>query len=83
MSRTFNKHHPTTRNPKNRFPSPLLNLNTYRKRKIKPYGLKGWCGYGGEVYFKKWGEVMADIVNKKKARRDSKNIINQELINYE
>lgn len=81
MSRTFSEHHPTTRNPKYRFPTPLLKNNIYRKRKIKPYGLKGWCGYGGETYFRKWGEVMTDIVNKKKIRRENKNIIKQELNN--
>lgn len=48
----------------------------YRHRKTKPYGLKGWCGYGGEFYRRKYGEIFVDLVNKKKYRR----ILKKELL---
>lgn len=51
----------------------------YRNRKIKPYGLKGWCGYGGEYYRRNLGEICIDLVNKKQARTLSKKLIKQEL----
>lgn len=51
----------------------------YRNRKIKPYGLKGWCNYGGEYYRKKLGEICIDIVNKKRIRVLTKKLIKQEL----
>ena len=51
----------------------------FRNRKIKPYGLKGWCGYGGEYYRKNLGEVCIDLVNKKQARILAKKLIKQEL----
>ena len=51
----------------------------FRNRKIKPYGLKGWCGYGGEYYRKKLGEVCIDLVNKKQALTLAKKLIKQEL----
>jgi hypothetical protein len=41
----------------------------YRNRKIKPYGLKGWCNYGGEFYSKRLGEICIDLVNKTRYRR--------------
>lgn len=51
----------------------------YRNRKIKPYGLKGWCGYGGEYYRRNLGEICIDLVNKKQARTLAKKLIKQEL----
>lgn len=51
----------------------------YRHRKIKPYGLKGWCGYGGEYYRRKLGEICIDLVNKKRTRALTKKLIKQEL----
>lgn len=51
----------------------------YRNRKIKPYGLKGWCGYGGEYYRRNLGEICIDLVNKKRARVLAKKLIKQEL----
>lgn len=51
----------------------------YRNRKTKPYGLKGWCGYGGEYYRRNLGEICIDLVNKKRARTLSKKLIKQEL----
>lgn len=51
----------------------------YRNRKTKPYGLKGWCGYGGEHYRKDLGEICIDLVNKKQARNLAKKLIKEEL----
>lgn len=34
--------------------------------------LKDGKGGGGETYFKKYGEIMMDVVDKKKARREAK-----------
>lgn len=51
----------------------------FRNRKIKPYGLKGWCGYGGEYYRRNLDEVCVDLVNKKQARVLAKKLIKQEL----
>lgn len=65
MSRTYNEHHPTSHNRNNRFPSPYLDKDgtIRRRRRIKAYGSKGWCGIG---------EVMLDVVDKKKERRNSR-----------
>lgn len=81
MSRTYEEHHPTAHNPKNRFPSPYLDKEgkIERKRKHRAYGSQGWKGWGGETYFKKYGEIMVDIVDKKKARREAKKYIKKEL----
>lgn len=38
-----------------------------------------WKGWGGEIYFKKYGEIMMDVVDKKKARREAKKHIENEL----
>ena len=83
MSRSFHQKHPTHHNSKNRIPNPFKDKEgkIWRKRKIKPYGYRGWCGYGGEKYFKRFGELALDIVDKKWARRESKKIINKELEN--
>lgn len=35
--------------------------------------------WGGEIYFKKYGEIMMDVVDKKKARREAKKHIENEL----
>lgn len=37
------------------------------------------CFGGGEIYFKKYGEIMMDVVDKKKARREAKKHIENEL----
>ena len=81
MSRTYEEHHPTAHNPKNRFPSPYLDKEgkIERRRKHRAYGSQGWKGWDGETYFKKYGEVMVDVVDKKKARRESKKYIKKEL----
>lgn len=46
---------------------------------IRAYGSQGWKGWGGEIYFKKYGEIMMDVVDKKKARREAKKHIENEL----
>ena len=72
MSRSRNQHHPTAHNPKNRFPLPYLDKEGKipRRRKRRPYGSLGWKRLGGETYFSKWGELMLDVINKRKARND-------------
>lgn len=82
MSRSYNQSHPTAHCKKHRFPNP------FKKRKMKPYGMLGWCGFGGEVYLKKFGEITIDIVSKKFARRKAKeeikaqcNDMNENMIN--
>lgn len=47
--------------------------------KHRAYGSQGWKGWGGETYFKKYGEVWIDVVDKKKTRRESKEYIKKEL----
>ena len=81
MSRSYGERHPTSHNPKNRVPTPFLDTegNIGRRRKRRAYGSQGWKGYGGEVYFVKYGYIMLDIINKKKVRRESKKLINKEL----
>lgn len=83
MSRTFGKHHPVAHNPKNRFPSPYLDNEgkKERRRKKRAYGSQGWKGWGGEIYFKRFGEIMIDCVNKRKARQLIKKQIREELRN--
>lgn len=84
MARSKNNFHPTHHKKKYRYPRYILGIDKngnlkWRNRKIKPYGFKGWCGYGGEEYFKKYGEIMTDIVNKKYERRKGKKQIEYEL----
>lgn len=78
MSRTYKEHHPTAHNPKNRIPTPYLDKEgkVERRRKRRAYGSQGW---GGEIYFKKYGEIMMDVVDKKKARCEAKKHIENEL----
>lgn len=80
MSRTFGEHHPVAHNPKNRFPSLYLDNEgkKERRRKRRAYGSQGW---GGEIYFKRFGEIMIDCVNKRKARQLIKKQIREELRN--
>ena len=73
MSRSRHQKHRFFHSKKVKQPHP------FRRRKIKPYGLKGWCGYGGEYYRRKLGEVCIDLVNKKQARVLAKKLIKQEL----
>ena len=40
-----------------------------------------WKGWGGEIYFKRFGEIMIDCVNKRKARQLIKKQIREELRN--
>lgn len=82
MSRSYNQYHKLYRN-KNKFLS-----NPFRKRKHSPYGSKGWCGYGGEIYSKNhynkdssFEEIVTDCINKSKARRAWKRDIQKELNN--
>lgn len=49
-----------------------------RRRKRRAYGSQGW---GGEIYFKRFGEIMIDCVNKRKARQLIKKQIREELRN--
>lgn len=65
MSRSYHQKHPTAHNPHNRIPNPFRDKegDVRRDRAIRPYGYKGWCGWGGEMYFKKFGEIMVDLVN--------------------
>ena len=81
--RTFGEHHPVAHNPKNRFPSPYLDNEgkKERRRKRRAYGSQGWKGWGGEIYFKRFGEIMIDCVNKRKARQLIKKQIREELRN--
>lgn len=65
MSRTYKEHHPTAHNPKNRIPYLDKEGKVERRRKRRAYGSQGW---GGEIYFKKYGEIMMDVVDKKKVR---------------
>lgn len=83
MSRTFDEHHPVAHNPKNRFPSPYLDNEGKKERRRKrcAYGSQGWKGWGGEIYFKRFGEIMIDCVNKRKARQLIKKQIREELRN--
>lgn len=85
MSRTYNQHHPSSHNSNNRKPVPFLDDEgtITRKRKIKPYGLKGNKGNHEGQYFKKWGDVATDIVDKKKARKDWKKERKQLFEEYE
>lgn len=73
MSRSKHQRHKVIKSKRIKQPHP------YRSRKIKPYGLKGFCGYGGEIYTKKYGEICVDIINKKRQRRISKQEIRNEL----
>ena len=79
MSRSYHQHHKMFRNEKH--PSPCVDNEGKqdRHRKMKAYGSKGYCGWGGEYYFKKWGEIMLDLVNKRKARREAKKQILEQL----
>jgi hypothetical protein len=52
MSRSYHQRHPLQHNKSNRHPYP------FRKRKMKPFGLKYFIGFGEEEYFKKFGEVF-------------------------
>lgn len=62
-------------------PTPYLDKEgkVERRRKRRAYGSQGWKGWGGEIYFKKYGEIMMDVVDKKKARREAKKHIENEL----
>ena len=80
MSRSYNQYHKLYRN-KNKYLS-----NPFRRRKHSPYGNKGWCGYGGEIYSKNpydkessKEEIVTCCVNKSKARRQWKYNIIEEL----
>lgn len=72
MSRSRNQHHPASHNSK--LPSPFLDKEGKipRRRKHIPYGSIRNVRYGGETYFKKWGEICLDVINKRRARNDWK-----------
>lgn len=78
MSRSFHQRHKTFRNRKN--PRTILcayidkngkRKIIWRNRKIKPYGLKMFIGYGEETYSKQFGEYFMPQINKKKERSNS------------
>lgn len=51
----------------------LKKPNAFRHRKHIPYGSKGYCGYGGELYSKKMGIVcIIDVVDKRQERKKNK-----------
>lgn len=85
MSRSFHQRHKRYRNKKcpRTFLECYLDANGYkkfieRKRKIRPYGMKCFIGYGEEEYSKIFGEFFETKVNKKKERfLSKKNIINE------
>lgn len=81
MSKSKNEFHPLMRNRSKKFRS-----NPFRKRKHYPYGGMGWCGYGGEMYCKNpynknkgFEEIVAIVINKRKARNEWKKNIKKEL----
>ena len=49
--------------------------NPNRHRKHVPYGSKGYCGYGGEIYSKKYGLFVLDVVDKKSYRQKIKKLL--------
>lgn len=54
-------------------PGPYLDKEGKVEHR-RAYGSQGWKGLGGEIYFKKYGEIIMDMVDKKKkARREAKN----------
>ena len=44
-------------------------VNPDRHRKHVPYGSKGYCGYGGESYSRKYGLFIDDVVDKRAFRQ--------------
>lgn len=86
MSRSKHQRHQTFRGKK--YPRRILyfyfkdgyKLLKERKRKIKPYGLKIFIGYGEEVYSNKFGEYFLTMTNKKRERQNAKKEISNELI---
>ena len=72
MSRSYNEHHKISRTEK--CPSPYIDNEGKKKRhrKMIPYGSEGYCGFGGEFYIRKWGEILMDVVKKRKARKLAK-----------
>lgn len=57
---------------------PALGTGTSMMQKLI-LQRRRWKGWGGEIYFKKYGEIMMDVVDKKKARREAKKHIENEL----
>ncbi|MBP5723272.1 MAG: hypothetical protein J6X18_06840 [Bacteroidales bacterium] len=51
--------------------------NPNRKRKHIPYGSKGYCGYGGETYSKKYGVFITDVVDKKAFRQKIRRLLHR------
>lgn len=79
MSRSFHQRHRRYRNKK--YPRTIIEdyidnngkrKYVWRNRKIKPYGIKMFIGYGEETYSKKYGEFFETQVNKKAERNKSK-----------
>lgn len=81
MSRSYEEHHKMLRGIK--YPSPFRDNSGFkeRHRKIKPYGSVGYCGYGGEIYIKKWGYILLDCIKKRQVRNLNKVKFNK--IDYE
>lgn len=54
----------------------------WRKRKLKPYGLKLFTGYGGESYSHKYKiEFLSPIINKKSKRQKLKKDLKDQINN--
>ena len=63
MSRSYHQRHPLSHSRKSRSPYPG------RKRKMTPYGIKRFIGYGEEEYYKKFGEIFVTQTDKNKERK--------------
>lgn len=63
MSRSYHQRHPLSHSRKSRPPYPG------RKRKMTPYGIKRFIGYGEEEYYKKFGEIFVTQTDKSKERK--------------
>lgn len=63
MSRSYHQRHHLSHSRKSRSPYPG------RKRKMTPYGIKRFIGYGEEEYYKKFGEIFVTQTDKSKERK--------------
>ena len=55
-------------------------FNPNRHRKHVPYGSKGYCGYGGESYSRKYGLFLDDVVDKRAFRQKIRIALHKILI---
>lgn len=63
MSRSYHQRHPLEHNKNNRNPYPN------RRRKMTPFGIKRFIGYGEEKYYKKFGEIFITQTQKRNERK--------------